>query len=194
MIRKLLLGLIIVFTAISLASCASKRGPKASGDLTVNDQAQTYGLDESAQDYGNGLNQTGSYANAEASNVLPAICTPSAEQAQTPGVGQHYFFAFNMSELNPQAIQSLKIQAQYLVSNPSSKVRITGNTDDRGSREYNVALGWRRAAAVANFLMQYGVNKNQITTVSYGAEKPAAFGMTEAAYQCNRRVDLAFQG
>ncbi len=83
--------------------------------------------------------------------------------------------------------------AQYLSSHPGTPIQIYGNTDDRGSREYNVALGQRRANAVASLLKQYGVS-NSITIVSYGAEKPIAFGTTTQDYQCNRRVDVVYKG
>ncbi len=87
---------------------------------------------------------------------------------------------------------SIQMQANYLLKHPNKHVRLEGNTDDRGSREYNVALGERRARAVLDALMQYGVPSSQVTVVSFGAEKPAAGGEDESSYQCNRRVDLIY--
>ena len=195
MMKKILLTAVIAISVLSLAGCSTKRGPKATGDLTTGasqaDQAQTFGLDDS-QIYGDDLNSQGYAPSGAGAESLPSICRPSAKQAQTAGVDQHYFFAFNKSALHPRARASLKLQVQYLINNPNVKIRVAGNTDNRGSREYNVALGWRRAKAVSQDLMQFGVNKNQIQTVSYGAEKPVAFGTSNAAYQCNRRVDLSY--
>ena len=79
------------------------------------------------------------------------------------------------------------------MQHPEKHVAIEGNTDIRGSREYNIALGQRRANAVQNILRIQGVQASQIRTVSYGAEKPIAYGNTEAAYSLNRRDDLRYE-
>jgi len=106
---------------------------------------------------------------------------------------QSYFFEFDKSDVNQDDMASIKVQADYLAANPDSKVRLEGNTDNRGSREYNIALGNRRADSVAKALESYGVGENQLKTVSYGAEKPRVAGNDEEAWQQNRRVDLAYQ-
>lgn len=106
---------------------------------------------------------------------------------------QTYYFEFDKSTIESSAVASLKIQADYLINHPHAKILIAGHTDERGSREYNIGLGQRRALSIANFLQSNGVNKNQILTVSYGAEKPIAFGHSEADYSKNRRADLQYQ-
>jgi peptidoglycan-associated lipoprotein len=106
---------------------------------------------------------------------------------------QTYYFDFDKSSIQSADFDSLKVQAHYLINHPQAKILIVGNTDERGSREYNIALGSRRALSVAHFLKTYGVNQNQILTVSYGAEKPVAFGHTEADYAKNRRANLQYQ-
>lgn len=106
---------------------------------------------------------------------------------------QTYYFEFDSSAIQSRAIPSLQIQARYLITHPQAKILIAGNTDERGSREYNIALGQRRALSVANFLKSKGVNNNQISLVSYGAEKPVAFGHSEADYAKNRRANLQYQ-
>lgn len=105
---------------------------------------------------------------------------------------QSYYFDFNQSDVQSGDQASIKVQANYLIAHPNAKVRLEGNTDVRGSREYNIGLGNRRALAVASVLEMDGVSKNQITTVSYGAEKPVALGNDDASYAKNRRVDLIF--
>jgi peptidoglycan-associated lipoprotein len=105
---------------------------------------------------------------------------------------QHYYFDFDKSDLRADDNASVKVQADYLIAHPQAKVRLEGNTDMRGSREYNIALGNRRALAVASVLSMDGVSKNQVTTVSYGAEKPVATGNDESAWAKNRRVDLVY--
>ncbi len=83
--------------------------------------------------------------------------------------------------------------AQNLSSHPNLKVKLEGNTDERGTREYNIGLGERRAQAVRRALMLQGVAQTQITTVSFGAERPAAEGDDESAWTKNRRVELVYQ-
>lgn len=106
---------------------------------------------------------------------------------------QSYFFDFDSNNVHPADIPSIKVQAHYLATHPKAKVLLAGNTDERGSREYNIGLGERRAASVEAVLEAAGVNKNQIVTVSYGAEKPVALGHDEASYCKNRRVDLIYK-
>ena len=106
---------------------------------------------------------------------------------------QVYYFAFNSDNAHKDDIASINIQANYLVAHPSARVRLDGNTDERGSREYNVALGWRRAKDLANLLKQQGVSPNQIVTNSYGEEKPIAFCHNESCYKLNRRVNLTYE-
>lgn len=106
---------------------------------------------------------------------------------------QEYYFDFDKSLVSDKDKPSLQVQAHYLISHPQAKILITGNTDERGSREYNIALGRRRALSVQQFLIANGVSARQILTVSYGAEKPVAFGHSEADYAKNRRADLQYQ-
>ena len=106
---------------------------------------------------------------------------------------QTYYFEFDKSNIESRDIPSLSVQARYLISHPQAKILLAGNTDERGSREYNIGLGQRRAVSVANFLRANGVSNRQILTVSYGAEKPVAFGHSEADYSKNRRVNLQYQ-
>jgi len=105
-----------------------------------------------------------------------------------------YYFEFDKSVVQTADLASIKDQANYLIAHPQAKVQLQGNTDARGSREYNIALGWRRAQAVQQLLAQYGVSPKQMNMVSYGEERPVALGNTEAAYKLNRRVDLVYQG
>ncbi len=112
---------------------------------------------------------------------------------QKPGYTETaYFFDFDKSDIHQQDMNSIQSLAQTISANPNMTVDIYGNTDDRGSREYNVALGQRRANSVQDLLKQYGVT-NKVNIVSFGAEKPIALGTTDQDYQCNRRVDIQFR-
>jgi peptidoglycan-associated lipoprotein len=108
-------------------------------------------------------------------------------------VNRSFYFAFDRYDVNPKDYPIIKAHAVYLLQHPQKRVVIEGNTDLRGSREYNIALGQRRANAVKSILRMQGVPNKQIRTVSYGAEKPIAFGHTEAAYRLNRRDDLRYE-
>jgi len=104
-----------------------------------------------------------------------------------------FYFAFDRYNVAPQDYAIIQAHARYLLQHPQKHVVIEGNTDIRGSREYNIALGQRRANAVESILRMQGVPKNQVRTVSYGAEKPIAYGNTEVAYSLNRRDDLRYE-
>ncbi len=105
---------------------------------------------------------------------------------------QIYYFDFNKSNVRDQDMACLKVQADYLNAHPDAKVLLEGNTDPRGSREYNVALGQNRADAIDAVLKQDGVSESQLRSVSYGAEKLASQGQTDADYALDRRVTLDY--
>ena len=102
------------------------------------------------------------------------------------------YFDFDSSEIKGEGTDIVGAHAKYLATNPTARVRLEGHTDDRGSREYNIGLGERRAQAVRRALMLQGVTDSQITTVSYGEERPAVTGHTEAAWSRNRRVEILY--
>lgn len=106
---------------------------------------------------------------------------------------QTYYFAFNDSSVNPKYTPSIEAQAKYLMANPGAHIMIAGNTDDRGSSEYNIALGERRANAVAEIMQMTGASMDQIRVVSYGKEKPVALGNDDASYSLNRRDELTYE-
>lgn len=111
---------------------------------------------------------------------------------QTPR-NQIYLFAFDNSQLAKKYLPSLNAQAEYLRSHPGASVMLAGHTDSRGSREYNIALGERRANAVAQLMRLAGVPKRQIRVVSYGEERPVAFGGDSNSHRLNRRVELTYE-
>lgn len=106
---------------------------------------------------------------------------------------QVYLFAYDSSTVASKYVDSVNAQAKYLKSHPSARVLLAGNTDERGSREYNVALGERRARSVAHMMRMAGVDKRQLRVVSYGKEKPVAMGSSDEARAKNRRVELTYE-
>jgi peptidoglycan-associated lipoprotein len=101
-------------------------------------------------------------------------------------------FDYDSAEIKPEYAAMLAAHARLLSKDPVQKARLEGNTDDRGSPEYNVALGERRAQAVKRALVLHGASEQQVGTVSYGAERPAVQGDDETAWAQNRRVDLVY--
>ena len=102
-------------------------------------------------------------------------------------------FDYDSSELSSEDYQTLQGHAQFLVANANSRVALTGHTDERGTREYNMALGERRAKAVQSFLLTNGVQPQQLEAVSYGKEMPVNPGHTDEAWKENRRVELNYE-
>ena len=102
------------------------------------------------------------------------------------------FFEFDSSEVRAEDQDIVARHAMQLSGNPNWRVRLEGHADERGSREYNIGLGERRAQAVRQMLLIQGVGADQISTVSFGEERPVAFGSTESDYAQNRRVEFKY--
>ena len=100
------------------------------------------------------------------------------------------YFEFDKSSLTSKSIQTLKSAVDALNENTSIKVTLSGHADERGTREYNLALGQRRAESVSDYLVLNGINKNRIAVKSFGEEKPLAYGQDESSYAKNRRVEI----
>ena len=101
-------------------------------------------------------------------------------------VGDRIFFGYDESIITDQSADTLQQQYQFLIRNPDLSITITGHCDERGTREYNLALGERRASAAKNYLISLGISSNRISVISYGKEKPAVEGHDEAAWTQNR--------
>jgi len=104
------------------------------------------------------------------------------------------YFDFDSSEIKGEGTDIVAAHAKYLASHSSARVRLEGHTDERGSREYNIGLGERRAQSVRRALLLQGAADTQISTVSYGEERPAVAGHDEAAWAKNRRVEIVYLG
>ena len=102
------------------------------------------------------------------------------------------YFDFDRADIRADSQSVVAAHAAYLSKNPSQKVRLEGHADERGSREYNIGLGERRGQAVRRALLLQGVAELQLSTVSYGEERPAAAGSDEQAYALNRRVEIVY--
>jgi peptidoglycan-associated lipoprotein len=120
----------------------------------------------------------------QTSDIRDTVFTEPGDQLKT------IYFAYDSAVLTPEGKASLERAAQWLKQNPKANIRIEGNCDERGTTEYNLALGERRALAARRYLVSLGINPERIFTISYGEEKPAVNGHDEAAWKFNRRDDF----
>jgi peptidoglycan-associated lipoprotein len=125
---------------------------------------------------------------APAAAALPAYLDPNSPIYQKRSV----YFDFDESKIKPEYTPVVESHGHYLAENAALHVRVEGNTDERGSSEYNLALGQRRAEAVKSALEVYGAKDAQIEAVSFGKERPKATGHDEAAWAQNRRADIVY--
>jgi peptidoglycan-associated lipoprotein len=103
------------------------------------------------------------------------------------------YFDYDTADILPEFNALLQAHGQFLAQNPNTQIRLEGHADERGSREYNIGLGERRAQAVRRVLMLQGAGGSQLTTVSYGEERPAQTGSDDEAWRLNRRVELVYR-
>jgi peptidoglycan-associated lipoprotein len=136
--------------------------------------------------------QTGGGA-ASATTSAGAI-RPGSQEDLVVNVGDRVFFDFDKFNLKPDARKTLEKQAAWLKANPSVRVAIEGHCDERGTREYNLALGERRANSAKDYLVSLGINPGRLKTISYGKERPVAMGSNEAAWAQNRRSVTVVSG
>ena len=116
---------------------------------------------------------------------------PGSQEDLVANVGDRIFFDFNSQTIRADQRPVLQRQAEWMGRYPDVRVQVEGHTDERGTREYNLALGQRRANSTRDVLVASGVNGARISTISYGKDRPAALGSDEAAWAQNRRVELA---
>mgnify|MGYP003571064702 CR=1 FL=1 len=142
--------------------------------------------EETADTSGQGSTETSTTSTSSTQSAQPTVA-PGSEEEFITEVGDRVFFAFDKSELSSSARATLDRQAQWLKQYRSVQVVVEGHCDERGTREYNLALGERRANSVKEYLVAQGVDPNRIRTISYGKERPAVAGSNEAAWSQNRR-------
>ncbi len=163
---------LLALTLTMFAACSS------TGD--VEDQQSAGG--ESAAGAGSGAQSSGTSDSG----------APSAADLASAAALQEtvFYFDFDVAEFKAEDRETLTFHAQNLAANPDRRVRLEGHADERGTREYNLALGERRANGIQNYLIVNGASRAQIEVVSYGEERPAEAGESENAYAMNRRVEI----
>ena len=180
--RKIL-TVVLMASVLALGACSGKKVKPTPGAgnqaiASTDTGAQTSGVASSGADLGSGSSGTGGVGALGPSGAL--------------GSQRVIYFDFDSSDIRPEFVDVVAAHGRFLAGNASIRVRLEGNTDERGSREYNVGLGERRAQTVKRALALQGVKESQIATVSYGEERPAAAGSDEPAYSKNRRVEIVY--
>ncbi len=175
-IRFVHYGSILLLSAFTLWGCPKNTEVSSAPETVKSAATPTQGQNEEMK----GTAATGTEAN-----------TGAKETASTAAAGlQPVLFDFNASVLRDDARRILKEDAAWLKAHPQAAIRIEGNCDERGTKEYNLALGQRRAAAAKKFLAGLGIPAKRMSLISYGKEKPVCTAGDEACWQKNRRDDL----
>ncbi|MEL7310718.1 MAG: peptidoglycan-associated lipoprotein Pal [Pseudomonadota bacterium] len=138
-------------------------------------------------------NDSGANASANADSGVRSVGLEDDASRQDTADTMIIYFEYDRSEVSPQYADILAGHARRMAQNPGLRLRLAGHADERGSREYNIGLGERRAQAVRRVLLISGASAGQISTVSYGEEQPASLGSSESDYQKNRRVELSWR-
>ncbi len=165
---------LLVISLFALAACSST---SETDDSDTGSQASSSG------------SGSGSSASSSAGSSSGQL-TQQEIRAQDALRQTVFYFDFDVAEFKPQDRDTLTFHARDLAANSGKRVRLEGHADERGTREYNLALGERRANGILNYFIVNGASRSQIEVVSYGEERPSQSGSTEQAYSRNRRVEV----
>lgn len=181
--RELKLRVLLGTAVLALAACTNV----PLEDVQVQDRA---GTSVSALQAGNAA---GGSTSGAAGGGVAGVEVAGVSKAQPGALERVVYFDFDSFEIRPEFASVLEANAKYLAADGSRRLALEGHTDDRGGREYNLALGQKRAEAVRRAMGLLGVRDNQMEAVSFGEEKPAMAGFEEAALAKNRRVELTYR-
>ncbi len=181
---KITKGLLIAIPALVLTACGSSS--------VVNDESKAAATNSTEATQASGMGQNASAV--EVATVEKAPTVEEMQQAKFDALRQEQtvYFDFDDSKVDAKYLELLQAHADYLIKNPNQTVMVEGPCDERGTPEYNIALGERRAKAVATYLQNLGVMQSQISTVSYGEEKPLDLSRTQEGFAKNRRSVLVY--
>ena len=142
---------------------------------------------DTADSSGSGSTSTSSDVSSSAETTESASIEPGSQEDLIVNVGDRVFFNYDSSELDTDAQELLQDQVAWLKQYSDVSIIIEGHCDERGTREYNLALGEKRAQSVKNYLISLGVDSGRVSTISYGKERPAVVGSNDGAWSQNRR-------
>lgn len=166
----------LALSTLALAACAKGKEEQPYADSVVEGQGMVQGTGEGM--LGDGTNGTGVQGNV----------IPGSQEDLTVNVGDRVYFGYDRYDLTPEAIQQLQLQGQWLKQYPNTTITVEGHADERGTREYNLALGDRRANSVRDYLVGTGVSASRVKTISYGKERPEVTGSDAQSWAQNRRA------
>lgn len=179
MIKQILPKLVVLVLATSLMAACTKK-PEDTGVVITDAEMTTTQREDIAT-----LDQ---YPETVTTTTTATGPVPGTQQDLVVNVGDRVFFGYDQHDLTMEGRNTLERQAAWMRQYPNIRVTIEGHADERGTREYNLALGERRAQAARNYLIALGISPSRITTISYGKERPAVVGSNEAAWAQNRRA------
>ena len=142
---------------------------------------------DTADSSGSGSTSTSSDVSSSAETTESASIEPGSQEDLIVNVGDRVFFNYDSAELDTDAQELLQDQVAWLKQYSNVSVIIEGHCDERGTREYNLALGEKRAQSVKNYLINLGISADRVSTISYGKERPAVVGSNDGAWAQNRR-------
>ena len=185
-----LIALLAVAFFITACETASQTTADSSGDSSSSTAASSASTSSSSGSSGSSSSGSSSSSDSSgsASSSGGAITDKATAEGALAAIGNTVYFAFDSSALSGDTEGTLMRQAAFLNANPALTVTIEGHCDERGTREYNLALGERRATAARDFLLAQGVDSARIRTISYGKERPAVAGSNDGAWAKNRRA------
>ncbi len=179
--RKTLSFAIVVLLGLTIAACGGKKGVKEDEGAAVDERGvSTQGVEGL-------IGPDGRPIGAEGADMAGPTAADGALLDK-----RRVYFEYDSSAIDEEGRAIVEAHAGYLVNNPSLNIIVEGHTDERGTREYNLALGERRANAVARLMQALGVTPDRIQTISYGEERPVALEHGEAAWSLNRRAEILY--
>jgi peptidoglycan-associated lipoprotein len=176
--KTLLMSVLLMAVALLFSGCGGKATKGDAGAPVVEGTGAGYGESGGAQTAG--AREGGAWSGSQLDDPNSPLSTRTL------------YFDFDQSAVRPEYRDIVLAHAEYLSANPNVSVTLEGHTDERGSREYNIALGERRARAVKDMMTAHGAPASQISTISYGEERPAVLGSDEGAWSRNRRVEIVY--
>lgn len=176
---------LLIFSALFITACATSQGEEiVDGGSSVGMTTESDGAGTIVEDDGTVTSIPIAEEDLTAEELL--------EQSDTDLANRTIYFEFDSANLTDESISILEIHGNFIAQNGNVNVRLEGHSDERGSREYNIGLGDRRAQSVRRVLLIQGASSDQIDTVSYGEEQPVMSGHDEESWAKNRRVELIY--
>ena len=197
MFRKLV-AVSALAALLAIQGCSSDGDVKPEEDAAALAEAEARAAEEAAAAEAAAAEEA-ARAEAEAARLQASMfdgqpITEAMDDPASPLSKRVFYFGFDLSTIEMEDKETLETHARFLAEHPDVNVTIEGHADERGSREYNLALGERRAKAVERILMVQGAAKEQAQMISFGEERPVAMGHDEESWRLNRRVELIYSG